>query len=154
MLPQNTSWGSHFADVETRIDDLREHFIVENEVVGVCIEVAGFQHVATESAVARVVFRELISNEQVLQDAVENVLVERYPAPFWRDAISIVTNIIQAMPEISIPTSSKLKILSPAIQNFGFPCLARDFPKYRDYPKHSQTISGHIWRCVIACHQA
>ena len=74
---------AHLADLEACIEDLRQHLVVEDEVVGVLGQGKCFEHRTGEGAVARVVLRELRLAEQVLdrgQGAVRDVFVERHAA--------------------------------------------------------------------------
>ena len=71
-----------FPDVEIGVDDLRQHLVVEDEVVGVAHKCDFLQHLAGESAVAGVVFRQFLARHNVLetgQAAVEKVFVVRHP---------------------------------------------------------------------------
>src|SRR5580700_8518125 len=75
-----------FADAVAEVDTLRQHLIVEDEVVGIFDQRQLGQDLTTEAAVAGVVLRELHPQEQVLkrgQQAVEDVLVARH-APTQR----------------------------------------------------------------------
>ena len=71
------------AHAEAEPEDLGEHLVVEDEVVGVLEQRKRFQHLAREGPVAGVVLGELRAEQEVLergQEAVRDVLVERHAA--------------------------------------------------------------------------
>jgi len=72
-------WAGHLGNVEPVVDDLGEHFVVEDEIVVVGIEVDVLQDFAAESAVAGVVLAQSIAAKEVLpgrQDTVGDVFGE------------------------------------------------------------------------------
>jgi len=52
-----------FGDVEAGVNDLGEHFVVEDEIVAVGIEIDGVEYFAVEGAVSGVVFGEFVVDE-------------------------------------------------------------------------------------------
>ena len=59
--------AAHLADLEAGQQDLREHLVVEDEVVGVLEQRQRLEHLAREGAVAGVVLGELGPAQQVLE---------------------------------------------------------------------------------------
>src|SRR5208282_6511112 len=55
-----------FADAESEMERLHDHFVVEDEIVGIFEQRQRLQHVAAESAKARVIFRKFCVEQQVL----------------------------------------------------------------------------------------
>lgn len=60
------SWASHFGDMEPCVDNLGEHFIIENEVVRIGFKVDSFKYPAIKSAISGMVFGQFIAHHQVL----------------------------------------------------------------------------------------
>ena len=58
--------AGNFSDIEPGIHDLRKHFIIKYEIVGIPVELNTFQHGAAECAVTGVVFRQFVVDQQVL----------------------------------------------------------------------------------------
>lgn len=75
------SRAGHFGNLETGINNLGEHFIVENEIIRIGFKGNGAKHLATESPVARMVFREFIIDQYILEqreEAVCPIFVDRH----------------------------------------------------------------------------
>ena len=73
----------NFSHAETEENDLREHFVVEDEVVAIGFEGKGFEDAAREGAVTGVIFREFVVHHEILkqgEDAVGDVFVKRHAA--------------------------------------------------------------------------
>ena len=73
--------AGNLADAEAEIHTLRQHLVVEDEVLRVLQQRQRGQHLAAEGAIAGVVFGELDAQEYVLEggeEAVGNVFVERH----------------------------------------------------------------------------
>src|SRR5215468_1948809 len=67
----------NLADAKPEINTLRQHLVVKHEVVGILEQRQTGKHIATEGAVAAVVFRQLHPQEEVFegsQKAVGNIL--------------------------------------------------------------------------------
>src|SRR5262249_34619814 len=55
----------HFPDRTAERDDLREHLIIENEVVGISFHRQALQQLARKSAITSVIFRQLRADENI-----------------------------------------------------------------------------------------
>ena len=78
-----TGRTADFADLISEVDGLREHLIVEHEIVRVLVEWQGLEHFARKGAKAGVIFRELGAEHQILEQGqrpVGGVLVQRHAA--------------------------------------------------------------------------
>src|SRR5438105_3499599 len=58
-----------FADSESTIDRLRQHLIVEYEVVRISVQRKGLDHLPGEPAIARMIFRQFLAEQEVLQQS-------------------------------------------------------------------------------------
>jgi hypothetical protein len=55
--------AGYFANVKFGIDNLRKHFVVENKIVVICIEIDGFEYFFAKRTIAGMIFRKFIIYE-------------------------------------------------------------------------------------------
>ena len=79
-------WAGYFTDSESKVHTLRQHLVIENEVVRVLQQRHSGKHRTAEGAIAGVVFREFCSYKQVLHKGQDRGLQRTCKTAFLRQA--------------------------------------------------------------------